>query len=60
MDSKVEMIQDRKNQLQDARNEDLQAAVVEIKFLAQSWVDDFEKQVFTGKTVKELFNHQKL
>jgi hypothetical protein len=31
-------------------------SVVEIKFLAQSWLDDFEKAVFDGKTVNQLLN----
>lgn len=30
--------------------------VVEIRFLAHSWLDNFEKQAFKGKTVKELLN----
>ncbi|NCN45848.1 hypothetical protein GW927_04820 [Candidatus Pacearchaeota archaeon] len=34
--------------------QDLQDAKVEIKYLARTWLDDFEKQVFHGKTVEEL------
>lgn len=37
---------------------DLQDAVVEIRFLALSWLDDFEKDLFEGKTVNELLNHR--
>lgn len=36
----------------------LQTSVVEIKFLATSWLDDFEKQVFNGKTVNQILNPQ--
>ncbi len=36
----------------------LQDAVVEIRFLAHSWLDDFEKQVFNGNTVDELLNQK--
>jgi len=36
---------------------DLRDAVVEIRFLALSWLDDFEKKLFGGKTVDELLNH---
>ncbi len=34
----------------------LQDSVVEIKFLATSWLDDFEKEMFEGKTLDELLN----
>ena len=36
---------------------DLHDAVVEIRFLALSWLDDFEKELFEGKTIDELLNH---
>ena len=36
--------------------DDLQNIVVEIRFLALSWLDDFEKELFKGKTVDELLN----
>lgn len=26
----------------------------EMQFLARSWLDDFEKQVFSGKTVQDI------
>ena len=35
----------------------LRDAVVEIRFLALSWLDDFEKELFGGKTIDELLNH---
>lgn len=34
-------------------------AVVEIKFLATSWLDDFEKGLFDGKTVNQIVNPQR-
>ena len=34
----------------------LQDSVVEIKFLARTWLDDFEKDIFDGKTINELLN----
>jgi hypothetical protein len=34
--------------------------VVEMKFLALSWLDDFEKSLFDGKTVNKLLNHHEL
>lgn len=36
----------------------LQDSVVEIKYLATSWLDEFEKQVFEGKTVDQLLNNR--
>lgn len=36
-----------------------QDAVVEIKFLATSWLDDFEKKLFNGKTVNQIVNPQR-
>ena len=38
---------------------DLQDTVVEMKFLAQSWLDDFEKDIFKGKTLNELMGQGK-
>lgn len=30
--------------------------VVEMKYLARSWLDQFEKEVFEGKTIDELLD----
>lgn len=38
--------------------EQLQDAVTEIQYLCESWLDDFERQVFQGKTLNELL-HEK-
>lgn len=32
---------------------------VEMKLLARTWVDDFERQAFNGKTLDELLNQRK-
>ena len=34
--------------------------VVEMKFLALSWLDDFERDLFDGKTVNKLLNPQEI
>ena len=48
-----------KNNTQDlkAQESDLRDTVVEMKFLALSWLDDFEKDLFNGKTINKLLNH---
>ena len=38
--------------------EDKKALQTEIKFLATSWLDDFEKKTFNGKTINELLNQR--
>ncbi|MBT6400983.1 hypothetical protein HN803_06785 [candidate division WWE3 bacterium] len=58
----TESLQIKKIPLKDAEKveeNDLQDAVVEIRFLALSWLDDFEKDLFEGKTVGELLDHNK-
>lgn len=42
-----------------SQSTDLQDTVVEMKFLAQSWLDDFEKDIFEGKTLNELMGQGK-
>ena len=49
-----EILEDTATELQES---DLQDTVVEIRFLALSWLDDFEKKLFGGKTIDELLNH---
>jgi hypothetical protein len=44
----------------EERESDLRDTVVEMKFLATSWLDDFEKSLFDGKTVNKLLNHHEL
>ena len=48
-----------KNNTQDLKvqESDLRDTVVEMKFLAVSWLDDFEKDLFDGKTINKLLNH---
>jgi hypothetical protein len=36
--------------------EELKNVVVEIQFLCESWLDDFERTVFDGQTLKELLH----
>lgn len=36
----------------------LKDAVTEIKFLAETWLDDFEREIFQGRTLKGLL-HEK-
>jgi hypothetical protein len=31
----------------------------EMKFLAQTWLDDYEKKVFDGKTINDLLNKER-
>ncbi len=50
-----------KNKTQDLQVKKIpQDTVVEMKFLALSWLDDFEKSLFDGKTVNKLLNHHEL
>lgn len=39
-------------------SEQLKDIVTEIQFLADNWLDDFEREIFKGKTLKELL-HEK-
>ena len=38
--------------------EDLKNAVTEIHFLAESWLDEFERKAFNGKTLNELLSEE--
>ncbi len=38
--------------------EELKVAVTEIQYLVSTWIDDFEKEIFDGKTLRELL-HEK-
>ncbi len=37
-------------------DEELQEQMVLIEYLVESWLDDFEKTIFEGKTLKEHLN----
>lgn len=37
-------------------SEQLKDAVTEIQFLAESWLDDFEREIFGGLTLKEMLH----
>jgi hypothetical protein len=36
--------------------EDLRDLVAQVEYLAESWLDDFERDVFNGKTLNELLH----
>lgn len=36
----------------------LKDVITEVKFLAETWLDDFEREIFKGRTLKELL-HEK-
>lgn len=57
MDTKAQIKTNKVNP-QTASPEDQKALQTEIKFLATSWLDDFEKKTFNGKTVNELLNQR--
>src|SRR5579872_4281884 len=43
------------NELADQLSpEELKCATAEIQYLAESWLNDFERQIFNGLTLKEL------
>jgi len=48
----------KKDQIKTISLEDKKALETEIKFLATSWLDDFEKKTFNGKTINELLNQR--
>ncbi len=37
-------------------DEQIECIVAEFQFLANSWLDEFEQEVFRGKTLKEVLN----
>ena len=37
-------------------NEQIETVAVEFQFLIDSWMDEYEKDVFSGKTLKEVLN----
>ena len=38
----------------DISDEDLKNMIVEIQFLVESWIDEYERKTFNGKTINEL------
>jgi hypothetical protein len=38
----------------DISDDDLRDIVVEIQFLVESWIDEYERKNFNGKTINEL------
>lgn len=39
-------------------NEELKSVIAEIQFLVDTWLDDFERKIFKGQTLRELL-HEK-
>lgn len=37
-------------------DEQIQDQLVKIKYLAESWLDEYEKSIFGGKTLNEILN----
>ena len=37
-------------------DEQIETITTEFQFLIDSWMDDFEKEVFSGQTLKEVLN----
>ena len=35
-------------------DDDIRDIVVEIQFLVESWIDEYERKTFNGKTINEL------
>ncbi len=48
-----EILGDIANELTPAQLKD---AVTEVQYLVDTWLDDFERQIFDGKTLKELLH----
>jgi hypothetical protein len=39
---------------EELSDQELQETVAEIHYLAESWLDDFERNIFAGKTLREF------
>lgn len=39
--------------------QEFNSVVAEVKYLAESWLDDFERNVFGGQTLQELLHNKK-
>ena len=44
------------NTAQSLSNEQIEIATIQFQFLIDSWMDEFEKEVFSGLTLKEVLN----
>jgi len=43
---------------EDLSNEQIQCIVMEFQFLINNWLDEFEREVFGEKTLKEVLNEK--
>jgi hypothetical protein len=41
-------------ELVDVLDDELETHLTELQYLLDSWLDDFERQAFEGKTLKQL------
>ena len=44
------------NTAQSLSNEQIETITTQFQFLIESWMDEFEKEVFSGLTLKEVLN----
>ena len=44
------------NTAQSLSNEQIERVTTQFQFLIESWMDEFEKEVFSGLTLKEVLN----
>ena len=44
------------NTAQSLSNEQIETVTTQFQFLIESWMDEFEKEVFSGLTLKEVLN----
>lgn len=42
---------------QTLSDEQIETIVSEFQFLANTWLDEFEKEIFSGHTLQEVINH---
>ena len=43
---------------QSLSNEQIETIITEFQFLIDSWLDEFEKEIFGGLSIKEVINEQ--
>ncbi|OGK38713.1 hypothetical protein A3F03_02660 [Candidatus Roizmanbacteria bacterium RIFCSPHIGHO2_12_FULL_41_11] len=41
-------------------NEQIETIIIEFQFLVDTWLDEYEREVFKGLTLKEVINEDKL
>ena len=59
--SEVELAEAREklgDLVKDMTDEQLRNQVASMKYLSESWLDDFEKSIFDGKTLNEVISEK--